>query len=156
MIRLPLLLIGVGNEYRRDDSAGILVVRRCQSVLPADVDIREASGEASTLMELWAGADRVILVDAVSSGAPAGTIHRFEAHAEPVPASHFDCSSTHAFGVAQAIELSRTLGELPRRLTVYGIEGQDFGIGGGLSPAVAQALPAVIEVIADDVTQYVH
>jgi hydrogenase maturation protease len=49
-------------------------------------------------------------------------------------------SSTHAFGVPDAIELARVLDRLPARLEVYAIEGASFAAGDRLSPAVDQAV----------------
>ena len=49
-------------------------------------------------------------------------------------------SSTHAFGVADAVELARALGRLPGRLDVYAIEGASFAAGDRLSPAVERAV----------------
>jgi hydrogenase maturation protease len=77
------------------------------------------------------------------SGAAPGTIRRFDASAQPLPKDAFRCS-THAFGVARAIELSRALGELPRSLVVYGIEGKNFAAGVGLSPEVERAVGEVV------------
>src|SRR5215207_5591238 len=57
--------------------------------------------------------------------------------------------STHAFGVADAIELARTLGRLPARLEIYTIEGADFTAGAGLSPPVAAAVNALTRRIVD-------
>ena len=94
------------------------------------------------LIEDWAGADAVIIVDAVSSGAPPGTIHRLDPLSEPIPAA-LSQGSTHAFGLADTIELARTLDRLPARLTVYGIEGEQFGAGGALSTPVRAAVEAV-------------
>ena len=74
-------------------------------------------------------------MDAVSTGAEPGTLHRFDATAEPLPAELFR-SSTHALGVADAVELARELDRLPARLAVYGIEGENFETGEGLTPAV--------------------
>jgi hydrogenase maturation protease len=86
----------------------------------------------------------VILVDAVYSGAEPGTVHRLEAHARPIPGSFFH-RSTHAINVADAVELARSLGELPPRLVVYGIEGRSFEAGVGLSPEVEKAAQEVVE-----------
>ena len=77
------------------------------------------------------GREAAVLVDASSSGAAPGTIHRFDASAEPVPARSFR-SSTHAFGVGEAIELARALGKLPGTVVVYGIEGCGVLGRGGL------------------------
>ncbi len=99
--------------------------------------MRAYEGEPVGLIEEWTGADEVIVVDAVSSGAPPGTIHRLDPLAEPIPAA-LSQGSTHAFGLAETIELARALDRLPRRLTVYGIEGERFAAGRGAQPAGAR------------------
>jgi len=104
--------------------------------------VRAHEGEPVGLIEEWTGAREVIVVDAVSSGAPPGTIHRLDPLAEPIPAA-LSQGSTHAFGLAETIELARAIDRLPRRLTVYGIEGERFAAGRELSPAVAAAVEAV-------------
>jgi hydrogenase maturation protease len=127
---LPLI-IGIGNEYRGDDAVGLIVVRRLKERLAGSPTVLEQSGDGAALMEAWQGAEKVIIIDAVMSGAAPGTIHRFDASAQPLPKDAFRCS-THAFGVAEAIELSRALSELPQSLVVYGIEGKNFAAGVGL------------------------
>ena len=90
-----------------------------------------------------------MLVDAVRSGAPPGTIHRLDARAAPIPTGFFHYS-THAFSVAEAVELARSLDQLPPHLIVYGIEGENFEAGVGLSAAVEQAVESVVERAAED------
>ena len=104
--------------------------------------MRVYEGEPVGLIEDWAGADAVIVVDAVRSGAPTGTIHRLDPLAAPIPTA-LSQGSTHAFGLAETIELARALDRLPERLTVYGIEGACFEAGDALSPAVGAAVDAV-------------
>lgn len=136
-------IIGIGNDYRRDDGAGREVARRLRhSSAPPDGEILEETGEGTSLLETWRGAERVILLDAVRSGAPAGTIHRIEAQTDPLPA-FFSRRSTHAFGIAEAIELARALSQLPPSLVLFGIEGECFDAGVGLSPAVEKAVAEV-------------
>ncbi|HEX6779152.1 MAG TPA: hydrogenase maturation protease, partial [Ktedonobacterales bacterium] len=81
--------------------------------------------------------------------AKAGTIYCFDAQAQPIPTSVF-ARSTHAFGVAEAVELARVLNQLPPSLTVYGIEGKCFAAGTGLSPSVARAAKKVAEQLAQE------
>jgi hydrogenase maturation protease len=94
-------------------------------------------------MDAWKDEHAVLLVDAVESGAPPGTIHRLDAQAQSVPASFFHYS-THAFSAAEAVELARALGQLPPRLIIYGVEGKDFRAGTALSPEVAAAVEEVL------------
>ncbi len=148
--RPRIIIIGIGNEYRSDDGAGISVARRLRTLLPTDVAILEESGEGAALIQAWQGKDWVMLVDAVRSGAPAGTIHRLDPRKAPVPSGFFHYS-THAFSVAEAVELARSLDQLPPHLEVYGIEGENFAAGVGLSPPVEQAVEAVVERAAERV-----
>lgn len=135
---MKTLVIGVGNEYRGDDAVGLIVARRIRDDSSTRVSVREESGEGAALMEAWQGVESIILIDAVQAGGAPGTIYRFEAHVEPMPTRFFHYS-THAFSVAEAIELARKLNQLPARLIVYGIEGRNFEAGIGLSPEVEQA-----------------
>jgi hydrogenase maturation protease len=145
-----LLIIGIGNEYRRDDGVGLVVARRIAQECP-DIAVIEQSGEGAALMEAWQNEKEVFLIDAVSSGAAPGTIHRFNAHEQEIPARFFSYS-THAFSVAEAIELARVLNNLPSRLIVYGVEGQDFGSGLGLSTTVEQAAHRVTVRILEEIS----
>jgi hydrogenase maturation protease len=145
-----IVVIGVGNEYRSDDGAGIDVARRLRALFATGVTILEESGEGAALMQAWQGAAWVMLVDAVRSGASPGTIHRLDARAAPMPMGFFHYS-THAFSVAEAVELARSLDQLPAHLIVYGIEGATFAAGVELSPAVEQAVEVVVERLAQEV-----
>lgn len=137
------LCIGAGNEFRHDDAAGLHVARRLLAARLPDLRIVQASGEGAALMRLWSGFQGVIVVDAARSGAPAGSIHRFEAHKKALPTRFFSYS-THAFSIAEAIEMARVLRKLPPYLLVFGIEGADFSMGPGLSPAVEHAVDQVV------------
>lgn len=138
-----ILLIGVGNEYRRDDGVGLLIARKLRSKNLPKTTVFEKSGEGASLMETWQGAASVFLFDAVSSGGEEGKIHRFHAHLEPIPKNFFNYS-THAFSVAEAVELARALHQLPSSLTVYGIEGKNFQEGIGVSAKVKESAQKVI------------
>ena len=132
-------VLGVGNQWRRDDAAGLEVARRLDRELPRGVRVLEREGEPTGLLDAWQGEREVVLVDAVSSGAKPGTVHRLDAIAAPLPAELFR-ASTHHMSVADAVELGRALGRLPERLELYGIEGADFGAGSGLTPEVEHAV----------------
>lgn len=131
------LVIGVGNEWRSDDAAGLVVARRLAELAPG-LRVAERAGEPVDLIDAFADQDEVILIDAVESGARPGTIHRVDAGLRKLPSELFR-GSTHALGVAEAIELGRALGRLPRTLLLFGIEGRSFAAGASLSPDVERA-----------------
>ncbi|MGP8107044.1 MAG: hydrogenase maturation protease [Desulfobaccales bacterium] len=174
-----LRIIGVGQEWRSDDAAGLLVarllkpIRACRGgpVAPApggratatdaaffepdrsQVAVLETSGSISDLLAAWDGAGAAILADAVRGGGPPGKIYRFPVHEAALPAELFPAASTHAWGIAQAVALGQALRQLPPFLVVYGIEAQDFGIGQRLSAAVAKAIPAAARLIWREVQE---
>ena len=133
------LVIGVGNPWRGDDGAGIEVARQVGGVA--------YEGDGTGLIDVWDQAADVVVVDAAAAGVATGTIHRFDAAASPLPARSLR-SSSHHFGVADAVELARSLDRLPKRLTVYAIEGEDFGAGHELSPAVRRSVAEVVEELS--------
>lgn len=145
-----LLVIGVGNQYRSDDGAGLIVARRLEKRNLDGVTVIEQSGLGIDLMETWKDATRVILIDAVRSGAKPGTVYRFDANSESIPA-HFIGNSTHAIGVADAVELAKELGRLPSQLIVYGIEGKNYDNGTELSPEIEDAVNQIVEYLLEEV-----
>jgi hydrogenase maturation protease len=137
-----VIVIGIGNEFRHDDAIGLIVARRLREL---GVAAEEVEPDVAILADRWNGVDGVVLVDAVSSGAAPGTIHQLDVTTEPAQLNLFK-GSTHALGLPEAIELSRQLGRLPRRVIVLGIEGEDFSPGVGLSPKVERVVPRLIEL----------
>jgi hydrogenase maturation protease len=145
-----ILIVGIGNPYRGDDAAGPIALRRLGERAIEGVAFREESGEGAALMESWKGYNRTILLDAVSSEAPPGTIHRFDAGTGPLPRQPFR-HSTHAFGLVEAVELARAMGRLPERLIVYGIEGKDFKAGEKLSPEVERSIESLVDRVVEEI-----
>jgi hydrogenase maturation protease len=147
--RTPLKVIGIGNAYRSDDAVGLVVARAVRADVSRAVTVLEREGEPTSLLDAWDAADAVWLVDAVSSESEPGTVHRFDATSAPLPAA-YGRTSTHHFGLAEAIELARSVGRLPRRLVVYGVEGRSFETGDALTPPVEAAVAEVAAAICDE------
>lgn len=140
------LVIGLGRADRGDDAVGGVVARAVDGAgLPGVLVVEHE--DPTALLDLWVGRDPVVVVDAVCSGEPPGTLHRLEtgAGASPLPERAWSATGrggTHAFGLASAVELARALHRLPARLVVVGIEAAAFEYGTPLSAPVAAAVPA--------------
>ena len=145
-----VLIIGIGNDYRSDDSVGLVVARRLRRLVDNGVTILEESGEGTSLVERWRCGESVIVIDAVSSESRPGRVLRFDASTESIPARH-DRQSTHGFGLAEAIDLARSLNSMPARLIVYGIVGKNFGAGTALSREVEEAVKQVVERVKQEI-----
>jgi len=149
--RLPLV-IGVGNPNRGDDGSGLEVARALKPRLAGKARVEECSSEGIALLELWRDADRVLVVDAVVSGAVPGTVHRFEAGDGFSPGVH-PATSTHGLSLAEAVALGRGLGCLPRQLVVYGIEVGGLDVGASLSPPVVRGVREAADRIEAELTE---
>lgn len=138
------VVIGVGNDFRRDDGAGPAVIEALRGRVRATLAVTD--GEPARLIGLWAGADLAIVVDAVHAKPPVpGRIHDLGAETATLAARSV---TGHALGLADAVALGLAVGHMPARLRVLAIEGLDFGFGRGLSPGVAAAVTAAADRLA--------
>jgi hydrogenase maturation protease len=137
-----IVVVGVGNPYRRDDGVGPAVVDRLRawgSLLP-EVTLAVTDGEPTRLLDLWDGVELTIVVDATKGPPEAetspGRIH--ELALDRIPADKGSASS-HGVAFGAVVELALALGRMPGRLVVFAVEGADFRFGSGLTPPVARA-----------------
>jgi hydrogenase maturation protease len=126
--RIRTLVAGIGNPDRGDDGFGPAVARRLRRQALPGVSVVERRGDILALIGDWQGFAAVVLADAVAPMTEPGRIHRFDLSRRPLPLGSA-YRSTHGFGVAEAVELARSLGRLPRRLVLYLAEGARFDWG---------------------------
>jgi hydrogenase maturation protease len=110
-------------------------------------------GDAFSLLDAWTGQPKVILVDAILTGAPPGTLHRFEIrNGENIDQFEKSLgSSSHGFGIAEAFHLGKLTKNVPPEAVIYGIEAASFEWGAGLSPEVHGAVQQLASTLAHEV-----
>ena len=143
---MKTLVVGIGNELRGDDDAGLAVARLLRSEALEGVTILELNGNVTSLIDHLAGHDVAILIDAAQSASHPGTIHRFDASAVPLPESQ-SRQSTHGITMGSLLELARLQGQLPKKVLVFGIEGMQFSQGVTMTPEVRTAVLAVEKLV---------
>ncbi len=147
-----VVVIGIGNEFRRDDGIGPATVARLRGQAAAVVKLLVSDGEPAGLIEAWSGADLAVVVDAVRAGPAAvpGRLHRLVLDgAAPLDPRQV---SSHGLSLGDAVGLARALGRLPGRLIVHAVEAADLTTGPGLSPPVAAAAGALVAAVLADIT----
>ena len=144
-----VVVIGVGNEFRRDDGAGPAVVASLRGRVPPEVELVLTDGEPTRLIEAWTGAALAVVVDAVLANPPRpGRVHRFVLD-RPL-AGTTRTASSHGFGLDDAVRLALALDRMPGRLVVHAIEADDLSQGQGLTPLVAAAVGDLARAVLGD------
>jgi len=145
-----VVVIGVGNEFRRDDGAGLAVVTSLRGRVPPGVELVLSDGEPTRLIEAWTGAALAVVVDAVRADPPRpGRVHRFVLD-QPI-GGPVRTASSHGFGLDDAVRLALALDRMPGRLVVHAVEAADLSQGPGLTPLVAAAIGDVARAVLSEI-----
>ena len=149
--RMPMTVIGLGNEFLTDDGVGIRVVRMLrESVRPDSVVFEELAVGGLQLLDYIVNFERCIIVDAIVTGQhAAGTLYKFDMS----PGEHrMSLRSSHQIDLGQVLELGRLMGaSLPSKLTVYGVEVADTTtFSETCTDLVERAIPLLAEKIRRD------
>jgi hydrogenase maturation protease len=143
-----VLVAALGNPDRGDDGVGLEVARLLEGRLPAAARILARRGDMLSLIDDWAGCDALICIDAAAApDAEPGRIHRIDLARDALP-QDLSFTSSHAFGLPEAVALARALKLAPRCIVVYAIEGSRFDSGATLSPEVLAAASEVADRVA--------
>jgi len=144
-----LLVVGIGNDFRRDDGVGLAVARRIAECNLPDVRVVNGITEPAALLDVWSGVARVVVVDAVTgANADPGRVRRWTGP----DLENTAVVSSHALGLAQAIALGQALARMPDELVVFTVDVADTNHGIGLTPAVATAVPRLVDLIVDELS----
>ena len=144
------IVLCIGNPLRGDDALGPLAAPRLRGTLGPAARVIDGNIDGADLATICADAGTLVIIDIMVSGMAPGTIARFDATDAPLPAV-LSTDSTHLLGVAQGVELARTLGTLPDRLVVYAVEGSSFEHGAPLSDPVSASLDELVERVVAEV-----
>ena len=135
-----------GNPYQGDDAVGIHVARLLAADCPAGVQVYEAGIAGLNAVGCFEGCERAIVVDAVRTGLPPGTVGWLDPAAVATPVHGL---SNHLQGVASLLTVLPLAldGPVPP-IAILGVEVATVGgFTEQLSPAVAAALPRAVVAV---------
>lgn len=145
-------ILGIGSPFG-DDQVGWVVADSLKNKLSRDqeayqmVSIECYDRPGVRLIELISSAKTVFLIDAVKSECAIGTIHRLK---NDEIYEFKNMLSTHAMGVAQALELGNSLKVLPEEIILYGIEIDNIVLNDSISKSVKKAIIMVVTQLKRD------
>ena len=151
---MKTLVVGLGNPILTDDGVGIYVVRAVAGHCPCDdVAFAEASVGGLRLLEVIAGYERVIIVDAIQTlgGQPGDFYHL---HPNDLRTS-LHTGSVHDLSLSGALALGRGLGlPLPddEAITILAVEAEDvLTFGETCTPQVQTVIPQIAQAVLEEV-----
>jgi hydrogenase maturation protease len=147
---MNILVMGIGNLLLQDEGAGVRAVedfeRRFE--IPACVELLDGGTSGIELLQYIQGRDVLILIDVVRTGAPCGTLTRFEG--EDVPAVFQKKISPHQLGISDLLATSRLTDTMPEKVVLFGIEPKSIDTGLELTAEVAGNIFGLTELVADE------
>jgi len=144
------IIIGIGNDFRRDDGVGLAVAQRIAERNLPGVRVLSGISESTAMLDAWSGASRAVVVDAVTgANSDPGRIRRWTGPDLETSA----VVSSHALGLAQTCALGQALARMPNELVVFTVDVVDTNHGIGLTPAVAAAVPNLVDVIVAELSR---
>lgn len=152
----PLVVLGLGNVLCGDDGLGVAVVRAIgeRFDVPESVHLLDGGTLGLALLGWLAGAEDVLLVDAIRSDAAPGT--RVHLGGDDVAPAVRERLSVHQIGVADLLDGLRLLDAWPARMELIGLVPERLELGLGRSPAVERSLPALRDAVVSEIRARGH
>lgn len=150
----PILVLGVGNILLSDEGIGVRVVETFQAGyrVPATVEVLDGGTAGMDLLDVLAGRSHVIIVDAIRSERPPGSIVRLRG--EAVPALFRTRISPHQLGLSEVLAALKLIDAEPAHLSLIGIVPEDLSTTLELSPRLAAAVPTLAAMIAEELAGF--
>jgi len=146
------IILGLGNPVLRDDSIGISVAHALEKgIVQPDVDIVTASVAGLDILDLLAGYEQAIIVDAIQTGeGKAGRVYRLD----PETLKTVCQNNPHDMDFVTALELGNKLGmDLPQKVTIFAVEAGDTNpFSEKCTPQVEAAIPRCVKMITRELS----
>jgi hydrogenase maturation protease len=146
-----VLVLGLGNVLLGDDGLGAAAVACLERDyrIPPGVRLEDGGTLGLALLGLLTDADHVILVDAVRTDGPPGTLVRLDG--ADVMAAVRDRLSPHQVGVADLLDAARLIDSYPTAVTLLGLVPDSLDLAVVRSSAVEGALDELVSALVREV-----
>ena len=145
-----VVVIGIGNSYRRDDGVGPAVAAAIDARAAPGVRALSDTGDPCRILDAWADARLAVVVDAaVATPSVPGRIHRCTI----TGLQRASAVSSHSVDIATVLALGEALDRMPADVVLFAIEVSETGYGVGLSPTVAAAIPHAVAAVMSEISR---
>jgi len=145
-----VLILGIGNVLMTDDSLGIRVINELERRyrFPENVELLDGGTSGIELLSYFVNRDYLIIVDAIKSDFPPGTVVKIEG--EDVPAKFMTRISPHQLGLSDLLAAATLTGEIPKQMVLFGIEPKRVGLGLEMTDEVKESFERLLGVVVDE------
>jgi hydrogenase maturation protease len=148
------LVLGAGNLLLSDDGLGIHTIRRLQEVtqLPEEVQVLDGGTLGLGLLHYLEGVSHLLIVDALETGQPPGTVTRLAG--EEVPAYFALKMSPHEIGLPDMLFAAKLCDLYPVEVVIWGIQPEKVAVGLDLSPLVAGQVDVLVSNVLGELRRW--
>jgi hydrogenase maturation protease len=145
---MAVAIVGAGNILMRDEGIGVKVIEELRGRAPAEgIELFDAGTSIMDLIPELASFGRVIIVDAVRGGNPAGTIYRFRPEDIEGRVQDGGAMSLHQVSLLDALAMERLVSGRTLSVTIIGVEPEAIEMGLELSPALAGKVSSIADLV---------
>jgi hydrogenase maturation protease len=148
--RAPVLLAGLGSPLMSDEGVGVYLAEEIarRDLLPPAIEVIELGTGNMNVLHAIAGRRKVVFIDCARMDAEPGTMRRFGMD-EVVSRKVMPNWSAHEGDLLNLLEISRTIGELPDEVVLFGIEPVSIEYGQELTPLIRDRVEDYIAEIVE-------
>ncbi len=144
------LVLGIGNFLMGDEGVGIHIIRQLEKIpLKDNVEVMDGGTYGLGLIPYIEGRKKVILVDAVESDLPTGTI--VQADLDEIELKEVNFLSVHQQGLQELLFFLRHCQPAPV-VVLYGVVVRDYNcFSTDLTPEVETSVLRVVSILKKEI-----
>jgi hydrogenase maturation protease len=152
--RNSVLVLGIGNPIMSDDAVGgrLLQLLEQRYRFPSAVKLVDGDTMGTALLHHLEGVEKLLVVDAVETGGPPGTLIRLAD--DEIPRVMVAKLSPHQQGLSDLLAVASLQGWIPREVVVWGVQPASLDLGIDLSPPVAAQLEPLTARILEELQRW--
>ena len=152
-MKKPTIVLGLGNPLMSDEGIGIFLINRLAELSEqfSDVDFFDAGTGGITLLHLFEGRDRAIIIDCAFMDEEPGRIRRFTPD-QVKSVKQLAHQSLHEQDIMKIIEMAKLMEQCPKEIVLFGIQPKTITLGQIISKELEENIDSYIKVICDELS----
>jgi hydrogenase maturation protease len=146
------VVLGVGNLLLTDEGIGIHAIQRilAKKLLPEDVEVVDGGTAGLALLYFLEGVDTLVIIDAVETNGPPGTIVRLAG--ERIPVYMALKVSPHEITLPDFLAAAKLRDLYPKEVVVWGMQPRSLEVGVDLSPDLEDRLDLLVDHVVKEIS----